>query len=69
MLCILYQMEGVFVDFLSRRHLLVERRPTPTLFSAFAPVALTIAAEAVSILGFRVYVRRNLLSTSDEKRK
>ena len=40
-LCILYQMDGVFLDFRSRGPLLA-RRPTPSFSSAFLPVILTI---------------------------
>ena len=70
MLCILYQMEGVFIDFLSRRPL-VEARPTPTLTSSFAPVVLTIMAEAITIVGFWFYIKRNLLEkkTQQESQK
>ena len=66
MLCILYQMEGVFIDFLSRRPL-VETRPKPTLTSSFGPVVITIVAEAITIVGFWLYITRHLVEKKPQQ--
>jgi predicted membrane channel-forming protein YqfA (hemolysin III family) len=62
MICTLYQMEGVYIDFKTRSDLL-RQRPEPTFLSALGPVILTIVCEAISIVVFRFKISSYLKDT------
>ncbi len=59
MICTLYQMEGVFIDFTTRDTIL-RARPQPTFLTSLGPVILTIASEAISIGYFHWKLSKNL---------
>ena len=60
MICTLYQMDAVYLDFHERRAVLEATRPTPTLLSAFGPVVLVVTAMLTSIYIFYRLIKHKL---------
>ena len=58
-ICTLFQMQGVYIDFLTRSSVIHER-PNPTFISAFGPVLFTILSEICCIVYFSGKVARKL---------
>ena len=55
MTCTIFQMDGVFIDFKTRKEV-VWARPMPTFYSAFGPVIIVFIAELISIFSFYLFI-------------